>query len=599
MSDRGITLWFTGMSGAGKTTIAVEVEKRLRQRGVRVERLDGDVVRESLTKDLGFSKEDRDKNIERVSFVAKLLTRQGVIVLASFISPYQAMREYARRQIGEFAEIYVDAPLQVLIDRDVKGLYKKAIAGEIANFTGISDPYEPPEQPDLHLRTDRETVAESAARVIAFLEERGYIPSSSPAGNVSVRSPHGAAVHPFDHSSEFSNSVLPHGGRLVDRELRGEARLEALAHAQSLRRIRLDAVGEADVEMLGVGALSPLEGFLNEADYRSVVAEMHLANGLPWTIPITLAVSEADAADIAAGQTVALEDRAGRIVALLDVEEKYRNNKRWEARNVYGTEDENHPGVARLYARGDVLLGGKIHVVERPGATAFPAYRLTPRETRALFAERGWRTVVAFQTRNPVHRAHEYIQKAALETVDGLLLHPLVGATKSDDIPAAIRMESYEAILRSYYPADRVLLAVFPAAMRYAGPREAVFHAICRKNYGCTHFIVGRDHAGVGNYYGTYDAQKIFDRFDPAAIGIVPLKFEHTFYCKACKNMASAKTCPHEASWHVILSGTKVRAMLREGTLPPEEFTRPEVAHVLIRGMQTQEPERAEREVSL
>lgn len=594
MSDRGITLWFTGMSGAGKTTIAMEVEKQLRQRGVRVERLDGDVVRESLTRDLGFSKEDRDKNIERVTFVAKLLTRQGVIVLASFISPYQATRDYSRRQIGEFAEIYVDAPLEVLIKRDVKGLYKKAIAGEIDNFTGISDPYEAPEQPDLHIRTDQETVAESAAKVIAFLEERGYIPSSSPDINISRPSSNGS-----NRSIEFSNSVVPHGGRLVDRELRGEARLEALAQAQSLRRIRLDAVGEADVEMLGIGALSPLEGFLNEADYRSVVADMHLTNGLPWTIPITLAVSEEEAADIAVGQTIALEDRAGRIVALLDVEEKYRTDKRWEARNVYGTEDEAHPGVARIYARGDVLLGGKISVVERPGTAEFPEYRLTPRETRAIFAERGWRNVVAFQTRNPVHRAHEYIQKAALETVDGLLLHPLVGATKSDDLSADVRMASYKAILNAYYPADRVLLGVFPAAMRYAGPREAVFHAICRKNYGCTHFIVGRDHAGVGNYYGTYDAQEIFSRFDPDAIGIVPLKFEHTFYCKACDNMASAKTCPHEASQHVILSGTKVRSMLRDGILPPKEFTRPEVAQILIRGVQMQEKERAESEVSL
>jgi sulfate adenylyltransferase len=307
---------------------------------------------------------------------------------------------------------------------------------------------------------------------------------------------------------------------------------------------------------------------------------MHLSSGLVWPIPVTLATTAENADNMTVGSPVALLNASGDLVAILDLQEKYASDTEREALKVYRTTEAAHPGVNALYQQGPVLLAGPIVVIDRP-TTPFPAYRIDPAETRALFASRGWRRVVGFQTRNPVHRAHEYIQKAALEIVDGLLLHPLVGETKGDDIPADVRMRCYEVLLENYYPKDRAILAINPAAMRYAGPREAIFHALIRQNYGCTHFIVGRDHAGVGNYYGTYDAQLIFDQFRPGEIGIVPLMFEHTFYCRTCASVVSAKTCPHDKSHHIVLSGTQVRNMLRANQPLPGEFTRPEVAEIL------------------
>jgi sulfate adenylyltransferase len=337
--------------------------------------------------------------------------------------------------------------------------------------------------------------------------------------------------------------------------------------------------------MLSVGALSPLTGFMAEADYKSVLADMHLANGLPWTIPVTLSVDDAEAKRLGGATQIALVADDSAPLALLDVEAIYRRDREAEAQSVFGTTDSAHPGVRALMSSGDYLVAGPVRVIRRPQHRTFQGYRLTPEETRRAFAERGWKTVVGFQTRNPVHRAHEYLQKCALEIVDGLLLHPLVGETKEDDVPADVRMQCYEVLLESYYPRDRVMMSVFPAAMRYGGPKEAIWHAIARKNYGCTHFIVGRDHAGVGNYYGTYDAQRIFDRFDPEELGITPLFFEHAFFCTKCDQMASPKTCPHGEDDRVVLSGTKVREMLRAGKKPPKEFSRPEVASILIEAM--------------
>ena len=382
-----------------------------------------------------------------------------------------------------------------------------------------------------------------------------------------------------------AQTIAPHGGTLVNRFISDADRGAAVARIASLPVVALDERQISDLELIAIGAVSPLTGFMSQADYEGVVENMRLANGLPWSIPVTLAVTREMASSLSPGSQVALTDGAGRRMAILTVRDTFAYDKQKEAQKVYGTTDSAHPGVAALLAQPEVLVGGDVEVLELPAHTDFSEYYLTPAQTRAYFAEKGWKTVVGFQTRNPVHRAHEYLQKVALEMVDGLLLHPLVGQTKGDDIPADVRMKCYRVLLDNYYPLDRTLLSVNPAAMRYAGPREAIFHALIRKNYGCTHFIVGRDHAGVGNYYGTYDAQQIFDSFDPAAIGIVPLKFEHTFWCSKCESMASQKTCPHGPESRIALSGTKVREMLRAGETPPMEFTRPEVAAVLIESM--------------
>ena len=384
----------------------------------------------------------------------------------------------------------------------------------------------------------------------------------------------------------MQNLNAPHGGRLVNRLVEGTERETLLGKSRELKTVRLGAREISDLELIAVGGLSPLEGFQGKSDYHSILKNKRLTNGLPWTIPITLSASKDEANGFREGDQLSLIDSAGRIAAVMELEERFPQERENEAKSIYGTVDEAHPGVAALYRTGDVLLAGKVYVLNRPVHQEFQHYRLDPKQSREIFSQKGWRSIVGFQTRNPVHRAHEYIQKVAMETVDGLFLHPLVGETKGDDIPANIRMQCYEILLERYYPQQRVVLGVNPAAMRYAGPMEAIFHAIIRKNYGCSHFIVGRDHAGVGNYYGTYDAHYIFDEFAPSELGIIPMFFDHTFYCKACGNMASKKTCPHEVSHHVILSGTKVRELLRKGETPPVEFTRPEVARVLMTAMQ-------------
>ncbi len=389
--------------------------------------------------------------------------------------------------------------------------------------------------------------------------------------------------------SEFNPNfpIAPHGGTLVNLLVTGDEAADLATEAANLPKITVNERETSDLEMLATGALSPLTGFQNEADYRSVLETMHLISGLAWAIPVTLSATEEDVKRIGGSERVALvREGSDEPLAIITVEEIFKRDRSSEAINVYRTEDQEHPGVAAVYAAGDFCIAGPLQVLSLPVYDDFLEYRMTPTQTRAAFQDRGWRTVVGFQTRNPIHRAHEYLQKCALEIVDGLLVHPLMGATKSDDVPPDVRMQCYEALFEGYYPKDRAMVSVFPAAMRYAGPREAIWHAIARKNYGCTHFIVGRDHAGVGDYYGTYDAQLIFEEFEPGELGIQTLNFEHSFWCNRCEGMGSAKTCPHGAEDRVFLSGTKVREMLGNGERPPQEFSRPEVADILIAAMQ-------------
>lgn len=381
------------------------------------------------------------------------------------------------------------------------------------------------------------------------------------------------------------DAISPHGGELVNRVATPEQKAEFISKADFLPRVSLDDRAVSDLEMIAIGGFSPLTGFMNQEDYDRVVTEMRLANGVVWSIPITLSVAEEVASPLKEGGLIRLDNPRGEFIGVLQLTQKYQYNKSREAINVYRTDDVKHPGVQVLYGQGSINLAGDIWLLQRDSHALFPSYQIDPVASRQMFKEKGWKTIVGFQTRNPIHRAHEYIQKCALETVDGLFLHPLVGMTKDDDIPADVRMRCYEILLEHYYPLDRVILAINPAAMRYAGPREAIFHALVRKNYGCTHFIVGRDHAGVGDYYGTYDAQYIFEEFAPGELGIVPMKFEHAFYCTRTKQMGTTKTSPSKPEERVHLSGTKVREMLRRGELPPPEFSRPEVAAELARVM--------------
>ena len=538
--SKGFVVWFTGLSGAGKSTIATALQSELTRRGRHSELLDGDEVRTHLSKGLGFSKEDRDTNIRRIGYVARLIARSGGVAITAAISPYRDVRDELRGQTPGFVEVFVRAPLDTLVERDTKGLYRKAIAGEIANFTGVSDPYEEPLHPEVVCDTSVESPAQSVTKVLDQLERLGYLPR-----------------RPFER--------LPSGDELA--ELRAQAR--------RLPQLQVGQRELSDIFMLGAGALSPLDGFLGREDYESVVAQGRLAGGAPFTIPIVLRTDEVPAADRVG---LFIGDKP---VGILEIADAYEADPGREALAVYGTDDGAHPGVRLLQDSGRWAVGGAVIALARP-TSGFPDYDLTPAQVREVKAQRGWTTMVGFQTRNPVHRAHEYLQKVALESIDGLLLHPLVGETKSDDIPAAVRMRCYEELLAGYYPADRVLLSTNPAWMRYAGPKEAVFHAIVRRNYGCTHFIVGRDHAGVGSYYDTYAAHRIFDDYTPDELGIEILRFEHTFYCSMCGSMASTRTCPHPKERHQTLSGTAVRKLLDDGADLPPEFTRPEVARVLL-----------------
>ena len=388
----------------------------------------------------------------------------------------------------------------------------------------------------------------------------------------------------------MSYLVPPHGGRLLPLLVRDSELEESIKEAETLPKVRLDSREVSDLIMLAMGAFSPLDGFIGKADYEGVVADMHLKNGTLWPIPITLAVSKEEAQKIKEGQKIALLNSDNdEIMASMLVEEKYTYDKHREALQVFGTDDEQHPGVKKIYEQGEVYLGGPVKVFSEGDYPERFAEFARPAETRAIFAEKGWTTIAAFQTRNPLHRSHEYLTKVALEVCDGLLIHPIVGKLKAGDIPAEVRMECYKVLLDNYYPKDSAILKVYPMEMRYGGPREAILHAIIRQNFGCSHLIVGRDHAGVGSYYGPFDAQKIFDELNPGDLHIQPLKLDPTFWCNKCSSMASPKTCPHGKEDHLSISGTKLREMLTKGERPTEQFSRKEVVDILVKYYQSKD----------
>jgi sulfate adenylyltransferase len=374
----------------------------------------------------------------------------------------------------------------------------------------------------------------------------------------------------------------PHGGVLISNVISSDERSSFLKELSNVPAVVLDPRELSDLVLLSQGALSPLTGFMDGETYHSVIDRMRLSNGLLFPLPVVLSIPEPLYRSVRKGDLLALKTPKGDMVGGIWVSSLFEREIEKESSSVYHTRDEAHPGVHYLHTVSHFAVGGTVKALEAFETDPFRPQQLTPAESRRFFVQKGWNTVVGFQTRNPIHRAHEYIQKCALELVDGLFIHPLVGETKEDDVPATVRMDCYKALLSRYYPKDRVVLGVFPGSMRYAGPREALFHALIRKNYGCTHFIVGRDHAGVGSYYGPFEAHDLLKKFDFEDLGIVPIFFDTAYFCRLCGGMASHKTCGHGEDSRILLSGTKVRALLREGIAPPPEMTRPEVAEILI-----------------
>ena len=388
-------------------------------------------------------------------------------------------------------------------------------------------------------------------------------------------------------TSSADQLVPPHGSdTLKPLLLTGAERDDALAAAKSLPQITLSSRERGDLIMLGIGGFTPLDGFMNKADWQGVVDEMQLKSGdnagLFWPIPITLSAPKAIADTLNANDKVALVAQDGEIMGVLTVEETYTIDKEHECQQVFTTTDPEHPGVQQVLSQDDVNIAGSVQVLsEGEFPTLYPDIYKTPAQTREIFADKNWKTVAAFQTRNPMHRSHEYLAKIAIEICDGVMVHSLLGALKPGDIPADVRQNAIKTLIDNYFKKDTVIQAGYPLDMRYAGPREALLHALFRQNYGCSHLIVGRDHAGVGDYYGAFDAQTIFDEIDKDALITQPLKIDWTFWCNACGAMASSKTCPHDAEHHVKVSGTKLRKALSEDLDVPDNFSRPEVLEIL------------------
>ena len=382
----------------------------------------------------------------------------------------------------------------------------------------------------------------------------------------------------------MSSLVQPHGGQgLKPLLLEGEELVAERKRAAKLTRINISSREAGDLIMLGIGGFTPLEGFMGREDWRSVCDDMHTADGLFWPIPITLSTDGVTADGFSEGEDVALYDpERDEILGILTLKEKYHIDRAHECRSIFGTEDAEHPGVKMVMEQGEVNLAGPVRVLSQGGyPESYPEIYLTPAQTRDLFERKGWSTVAAFQTRNPMHRSHEYLAKIAIELCDGVLVHSLLGKLKPGDIPAEVRQKAIGTLIENYFVSDTVVQSGYPLDMRYAGPREALLHAVFRQNYGCSHLIVGRDHAGVGDYYGPFDAQKIFDEVPASALQTQPLKIDWTFWCDRCEGMASMRTCPHDAEYRLLLSGSKLRKLLSEGDPVPANFSRPEVLSIL------------------
>ncbi len=569
LGQNGATIWFTGLSGSGKSTIAVALENALYEQGRLVYRLDGDNVRMGINKNLGFSAEDRAENIRRIGEVSKLFADSGVIVLSSFVSPYRADRDTARQLHEEagmdFIEVFVDCSLPEAERRDPKGLYKKARAGEIVNFTGIDDPYEEPLTPELVLKSDSLSLEEEVDLLLALLQKRGILRGEM------IR-PHGAdELQPrFVYDTKLHQALL--------------------REAETLPSLLLSSAAAANAVMLGAGYFTPLTGYMSLADALSVSEKMHTTSGLFWPVPI-LNLTD-DVSGIGDAQRIALRDPncdGHPVLAVMDVqavEEVSREQLEVMTKRIFGTLDAKHPGVATFTSLGRYMISGPIEVLGFSYFQSdFPDTFRTAVEIRNEIVEHGWRKVVAFQTRNPMHRAHEELCKIAMDAVDadGVAVHMLLGKLKEGDIPAPVRDACIRKMAELYFPKNTVMISGYGFDMLYAGPREAVLHAIFRQNMGATHLIVGRDHAGIGDYYGPFDAQTIFAEQVPAgALRIQIFSADHTAYSKKLDRVVMFRDAPdHTPDDFITLSGTKVRGMLGQGIAPPPEFMRPEVAEIL------------------
>lgn len=563
MSD-GFIVWFTGLSGSGKSTLSAMLAAELRKRGVHVEVLDGDEVRTHLSKGLSFSREDRDINIRRIGFVAKLLARSGACAMSAAISPYKAIRDEQRLHTPRFVEVYCECDISVLAERDIKGLYKKAMAGEIKHFTGIDDPYEPPDNPELKVNTDKESSGESLSKILMRLEELGYIPL------------HGTSYEIGSKSPGFKkNLVPPHGGELCRRFLQGAPKNALLEKARSLPCIDIDIQAERASEMICTGAFSPLKGFMGSKDYLRVLKDMRLENGLPWPLPMTLAIPKPMAGKLRAGEQVALRAHNDCIVALLDIHDIFAPDTALEAREGLELNSIESSKDSLIY------LGGELQGLDRPKIPWYSSQRLDPAETRALFAERAFSKVAGFCARKPMSRAHEHWTKTALEICEGLLIHSMVGTPAQEaleEFPAEARFRACEALVERYYPRGRVVLGLYPGAFGKESPRQSLLEAIVFKNHGCSHFIVDSEGRGA-------NSQSLFQHFSPAELGIESFDFEPAFYSRAVDAMGSEKTAPGDESTRIYGDAASLSKALKMAKKVPGEAYRPCVVEALLEAL--------------